>query len=196
MAAWSILLWHKTIDMLEHGTDTCAIPKSPLFINCSKNAHADPMQLETTQKKRLRNPGTVTLKHDIHKNINLSQLNIKQTQRGSYLSFSKSLLAKISKKVKGLIKSCLGCLKPHPRMKVSENTADREMVTTSTEYSSSVPYARVGWWVGCFSLCFNSSFQCHLKFSKIMLQPRTQTSSAHACGWCIKLFDLKVCGHG
>lgn len=60
MAAWSVLLWHRTIDMLEHGTQTCTIPKSPLFINCSKtnsaSASAADLMLEKT-KDMLKNPG-------------------------------------------------------------------------------------------------------------------------------------------
>ena len=60
MAAWSVLLWHKTIDMLEHGTDVCVIPKSPIFINCNKTDHVT--GLKTKQSYRtLKNPGTVIL---------------------------------------------------------------------------------------------------------------------------------------
>ena len=142
MAAWSVLLWHRTIDMLEHGTDTCTIPKSPLFITCNKSDHGKLVQ--KTQQRELRNPGTIMLQQDIHKNVKLTDLNIKQSRRGSYFSLSESLHTKIHKS-KDLTKSCFGCLKPHPRVVVNGNSADQDMVTTSVEYSSSVPYARVGW---------------------------------------------------
>ena len=145
MAAWSVLLWHRTIDMLEHGTDICTIPTNPLFINCSKSNRDNPMLLRTTQKKRLKNPGTVMLQQDLHKKVNLSDLNVRHTKRGSYLSFSKSLVSKIYKTVEGTIKNYLGCLKEDPQVTVDENRADHKMPTASAEYSSSVPYARVGW---------------------------------------------------
>jgi len=159
MAAWSVLLWYRTIDMLEHGTDTCTIPTSPLFINCSKSSHSNPMILRTTQKKALNNPGTIWLQQDIHKNVNLSDVNIKRSKRGSYLSFSTSLRAKMYEKVKKLVKSCIDCIKPkvkkiinsctdcvkpHPRVIMNDNSAD-QITATSSKYSSSVPYARVGW---------------------------------------------------
>lgn len=145
MAAWSVLLWHSTIDMLEEGTDTCTIPTNPLFINCSKSSRDNPMLPRTTQKKRLKNPGTVMLQQDLHKKVNLSDLNVRRTKRGSYMSFSKSLVSKIYEKVDGGRKKCLGCQKEDPQVTVNENRAAHEVSTVSAEYSSSVPYARVGW---------------------------------------------------
>ena len=145
MAAWSALVWHRAIDMLEHGTDTCMIPKSPLFINCNKSDLGDTALRQTKPSKRLKNPGTVTLQQSVHKTVNLSEVTIKQSKRGSFMSFTKSQISKIYKAVKRIAKSCLSCLKPHPRVIASENSADQETSTTSVEYSSSVPYARVGW---------------------------------------------------
>ena len=144
MAAWSVLLWHRTIDMLEHGTDVCTIPHSPLFINCNKSSLGNPI-VPTTQKERLKNPGTVMLQQDLHKRVNLSDLNVRRTKRGSYLSFSKSVVSKINKNIQERMKNCLGCLKEDPQVIVNENRVDDDMPTASAEYSSSVPYARVGW---------------------------------------------------
>lgn len=141
MAAWSVLLWHKTVDMLEHGTDVCVIPKSPLFINCNKSDHAT--GLKTTQSnRRLRNPGTVT-PQKIHKNVNLSDLNIKQTKRGSYFSLSESLRKKVNKN-KEFSKTCRDSQNCQPKVTANENSVDIGR-STYAEYSSSVPYARLGW---------------------------------------------------
>ena len=147
MAGWSVILWHRTIDMLEHGTGTCTIPKSPLFINCNKTDRFV-MQLKEAQlKENLKNPGTVLLRPGVHKKVNLSDINIRQSERGSYFSFSKSFKSKIKKDVKGTSKSCFECQKSHPQVTVHENKADEGMTTTYVQYSSSVPYARAGWLV-------------------------------------------------
>lgn len=144
MAAWSVLLWHKTIDMLEHGTDVCVIPKSPLFINCNKSDHAAGLKIKQSNR-RLKNPGTAILQ-EIRKNVNLSDLNIKQTKRGSYFSLSESLRTKRLNK-RELSRDCHGSENCHLKIIASENSADKVGLTTSAEYSSSVPYARLGWWV-------------------------------------------------
>lgn len=128
--------------MLEDGTDTCVIPKSPLFIHYNKSDLGYSTLRQTKPSKRLKNPGTVTLQQSVYKTVNLSEMNVKQSKRGSFMSFTKS---QISKAVKGIAKSFIGCLTPHPRVIASENRADQETPTTSVEYSSSVPYARVGW---------------------------------------------------
>ena len=144
MAAWSVLLWHKTIDMLEHGTDTCAIPKSPLFINCNESDHVT--SLKTAQSnRRLKNPGTVMLQ-EIHKNVNLSDLSIKRTKRGSYLSLPASLHAKMVKK-REISRGCHGTQNCRLKVISNEIRGDQGRSTSSAEYSSSVPYARLGWWV-------------------------------------------------
>ena len=138
MAAWSVLLWHKTIDMLEHGTDTCVIPKSPLFINCNKSNHSTGLK-RTQSNIKLKNPGTKILQ-EIYKNVNLSDLNIKQTDRGSYFSLSESLHTKVHKK-RELPRHCHGSQNCYLKVMA---TVDQGL-TTSAEYSSSVPYARLGW---------------------------------------------------
>ena len=143
MAAWSVLLWHKTIDMLEHGTDVCVIPKSPLFINCNKTDQATGLTKQSN--RRLKNPGTVILQ-EIQKNVNLSDLNIRQTQRGSYFSLPESLHAKMLSK-RELSRGCHGSENCHLGIKANENSADQAGLTTSAEYFSSVPYSRLGWWV-------------------------------------------------
>lgn len=145
MAGWSVILWHRTIDMLEHGTGTCTIPKSPLFINCNKTDRFVTQLKEAQLKENLKNPGTVLLRPGVHKKVNLSDINIRQSERGSYFSFSKSFKSKIKKDVKGMSKSCFECQKSHPRVTVHKNKADEGMTTTYVQYSSSVPYARAGW---------------------------------------------------
>ncbi|KAK2566631.1 Phosphatidylinositol-glycan-specific phospholipase D [Acropora cervicornis] len=106
MAAWSVLLWHRTIDMLEHGTQTCTIPKSPLFINCSKtnSASTSDLTLEKT-KDMLKNPGKLMILHNVHLKNNLSEIKIRKSKRGSYFSISKSLMSKMNKEVKGTTKN-------------------------------------------------------------------------------------------
>ena len=147
MAAWSVLLWHKAIDMLEHGTDVCVIPKSPLFINCNKSDHATGFKTKQSNK-RLKNPGTAIL-HEIRKNVNLSDLNIKHTERGSYFSLSESLRTKRLNK-RELPRGCHHSKNCHLKVIANENSADQVQLTTSAEYWSSVPYARLGWWVDYF----------------------------------------------
>ena len=142
MAAWSVLLWHKTIDMLEHGTDTCSIPKSPLFISCNKSEHG--ILLQRTQRQKLWNPGMIMLQQDIHKTLRLSDVNIKESRRGSFFSLSESLQSKIQK-VKNFKKSCLGSANNPPQITENVNNVDQEVTMTPVEYSSSVPYARTGW---------------------------------------------------
>lgn len=142
MAAWSVLLWHKTIDMLEHGTDVCVIPKSPLFINCNKTDHATGLKTKQSNRK-LKNPGTVILQ-EIHKKVNLSDLNIRRTERGSYLSLSESLQAKTLNK-RELSWGCRGSENCHLEVIANENSADQVPLTTPAEYWSSMPYARLGW---------------------------------------------------
>ena len=143
MAAWSVLLWHKTIDMLEHGTDVCVIPKSPLFIKCNKS---DPATVLSRRQlnRNLKNPGTVTVLQEMYKNMDFSDLNVKQTKRGSYFSISESLHQKMlkSKNVSG---HCHGSQNCHLKVISNENSADQGTLTISAEYSSSVPYARLGW---------------------------------------------------
>lgn len=142
MAAWSVLLWHKTIDMLEHGTDTCSIPKSPLFISCNKSEHG--ILLQRTQQQKLWNPGMIMLQRDIHTTLRLSDVNIKQSRRGSFFSFSESLQSKIQK-VKNFKKTCLGSANHPPQIAENVNNVDQEVTMTPVEYSCSVPYARTGW---------------------------------------------------
>ena len=144
MAAWSVLLWHKSIDMLEHGTDVCVIPKSPLFINCNKTGHATGLKTKQSNRK-LKNPGTAILQ-EIHKKVNLSDLNIRRTERGSYLSLSESLQAKALNK-RELSRGCHGSENCHLKVIANENNVDQVGLTTPAEYWSSVPYARLGWWV-------------------------------------------------
>lgn len=144
MAAWSVLLWHKTIDMLEHGTDSCVIPKSPLFISCNMSDHATGLKRKQSNR-RLKNPGT-TMLQEFRKNMDLSELNIKQTKRGSYFSLSESLRTKVIKK-RELSRGCDGSQTCHLKVIAHENHKDQGRLTTSAEYSSSVPYARLGWWV-------------------------------------------------
>lgn len=144
MAAWSGLLWHKTIDMLEHGTDTCVIPKSPLFINCNESNFSSGLK-RTQPNRRLKNPGT-TMLQEFRKNLNLSDLNIKQTSRGSYFSLSDSLRTKSIKK-RELSRGCHGSQNCRLKVITDQDRTDQGRLTTSAEYSSSVPYARLGWWV-------------------------------------------------
>ena len=144
MAAWSVLLWHKTIDMLEHGTDVCVIPKSPLFINCNKSDQATALKTKKSMR-RLKNPGTVILQ-ELGKKVNLSDLNIRQTERGSYFSLSESLRSKTLNK-RELSRGCPGSENCHLEVIANDNTADQVGLTKSAEYWCSVPYARLGWWV-------------------------------------------------
>ena len=142
MAAWSVLLWHKTIDMLEHGTDVCVIPKSPLFINCNKSDHATALKTKKSMRT-LKNPGTVILQ-ELGKKVNLSDLNIRQTERGSYFSLSESLHSKALNK-RELSRGCHGSENCHLKVITNENSANQVALTKSAEYWSSVPYARLGW---------------------------------------------------
>ncbi|CAH3188460.1 unnamed protein product, partial [Porites evermanni] len=142
LCSWSVLLWHKTIDMLEHGTDTCSIPKSPLFISCNKSEHG--ILLQRTQRQKLWNPGMIMLQQDIHKTLRLSDVNIKQSRRGSFFSLSESLQSKIQK-LKNFKKTCLGSANNPPQITENVNNVDQEVTMTPVEYSSSVPYARTGW---------------------------------------------------
>ena len=144
MAAWSVLLWHKTIDMLEHGTDVCVIPKSPLFINCNKSDQATALKTKKSMR-RLKNPGTVILQ-ELGKKVNLSDLNIRQTERGSYFSLSESLRSKTLNK-REFSRGCPGSENCHLEVIANDNTADQVGLTKSAEYWCSVPYARLGWWV-------------------------------------------------
>lgn len=142
MAAWSVLLWHKTIDMLEHGTDVCTIPHSPLFISCNKSDPATVLSRRQFDKK-LKNPGTVT-PAEILKLVDFSDINFKQTKRGTYFSLSESLHKKMLKN-KNVSRGCHGSQNCHLRETSSENRVDQETLSKSAEYSSSVPYARLGW---------------------------------------------------
>ena len=142
MAAWSVLLWHKTIDMLEHGTDVCVIPKSPLFINCNKSDHVTALKTKMSMR-RLKNPGTVILQ-ELGKKVNLSDLNIRQTERGSYFSLSESLHSKALNK-RELSRVCHSSENCHLKVITNENSANQVALTKSSEYWSSVPYARLGW---------------------------------------------------
>ena len=141
MAAWSVLLWHKTIDMLEHGTDVCTIPHSPLFVSCNKSDPATVLSRRQFDKK-LKNPGTVT-PAEILKLVDFSDINFKQTKRGTYFSLSESLHKKMLKN-KNVSRGCHGSQNCHLRETSSENRVDQE-TSKSAEYSSSVPYARLGW---------------------------------------------------
>ena len=142
MAAWSVLLWHKTIDMLEHGTDVCVIPHSPLFISCNKSDSATASSRRQLDKK-IKNPGTVT-PAEILKLADFSNINMKQTKRGTYFSLSESLHEKMLKS-KSLSRDCHGSQNCHLKVMSNENSADKRALLMSAEYSSSVPYARLGW---------------------------------------------------
>lgn len=142
MAAWSILLWHKTIDMLEHGTDVCVIPHSPLFISCNTSDSATASSRRQLDKK-LKNPGTVT-PAEILKLADFSNINMKQTKRGTYFSLSESLHEKMLKS-KSLSRDCHGSQNCHLKVMSNENSADKRALLMSAEYSSTVPYARLGW---------------------------------------------------
>ena len=152
MAAWSVLLWHRTVDMLEHGTQTCTTPKSPLFINCSKtnSASTSDLTLEKT-KDMLKDPGKVMILHDVHLKNNLSEIKIRKSKRGSYFSISKLLMSKMNKKVTGTTKNGFEYPKSHRPVSLQEDQDNQKVLQTSAEYSCSVSYARTGWLVDCLT---------------------------------------------
>lgn len=76
--------------MLEDGTDTCVIPKSPLFIHYNKSDLGYSTLRQTKPSKRLKNPGTVTLQQSVHKTVNLSE-RILSSLKGEVLCHLQSL---------------------------------------------------------------------------------------------------------
>lgn len=77
MAAWTGLIWHDAITMLEHGTNTCKIPRNPLFIQCNKSK-----ELLSQTTTVLKNPGTVFhLKS--YEGLSLMDINAISTKRGT-----------------------------------------------------------------------------------------------------------------
>ena len=141
MAAWSSVLWHDTVDMLEHGTETCFLPHSPLFINCNQSNHAI---LKTMGVRKLKNPGTVLLQ-GVLDGLKPSDLNIKQTARGSLLSLSESLRTKLYQSQNSQLPGYREYMKRrYPQVIRNTHTTDLHTVKIA-EYSCSVPYAQLGW---------------------------------------------------
>lgn len=78
MAGWSTLLWHDTITMLEHGTNTCIIPRNPLFIQCNKT-RGNPSQIDYPL---LKNPGTVVPLEELLQHSKIDDVQTLSTQQG------------------------------------------------------------------------------------------------------------------
>ena len=137
MAAWSSLLWHDTVDMIEHGTDTCKIPKSPLFIQCNASRH--PIPASNSKNRNLKNPGVV-LAEEVFDGLSPSDMMVRHSERGVHFSPSPNLLDKLrpSKKTSVTQKrreNYVSALISSRGNQVSYKTA---------VYSTKTPYARLG----------------------------------------------------
>lgn len=136
MAAWSGLIWHDAIDMLEHGTNFCYVPKSPLFIHCNKTK-----TIRESREIALRNPGTISVP-ELLEIFKLSDVEVKRTDQGIYLSLKENFIHEIFTQ----------SLKEKIELKGRENSDkiifDRntgEMTYQSASYSTKTSYANLGW---------------------------------------------------
>ena len=129
MAAWSSLLWHDTVDMLEHGVSFCHVPESPLFIKCNKSRHSAE---SPTKNKKFKNPGQALPKELFHI-VSPEHVVTVKSERGIHFSPVEGLLeAKKLDKQEGL-QSVL----------VKRNVDQKNI--KSAVYTTKVQYARLGW---------------------------------------------------
>ena len=136
MAAWSSLLWHDTVDMLEYGTSFCHVPKSPLFIKCNASRHA---VKELVSSTKLKNPGPV-LPKDLFQVVPTEHVVAVTSDRGIHLSPSVELLRTVERQKK---------VKTGERNKGFKSSYKQQKkdatIIKSAVYTTKVPYSRLGW---------------------------------------------------
>ncbi|EDO37905.1 predicted protein [Nematostella vectensis] len=138
MAGWTGLIWHDAIDMLEHGTNICNVPHSPISIHCNTTRRkrlASPLQ-----EKTLKNPG---LSIPISELLDMSSLSledivVEETHRGILYSARKHLNKRIAHQ-RQMIKPKITSPKP------IVNMAQDDLSYKSATYGLKQAYAKLGW---------------------------------------------------
>lgn len=139
MAAWSGLIWHDTIDMLEHGTNFCYVPKNPLFIRCNKTR-----TISEPKETALKNPGIISLPAELLENFKLSDVEVKRTDQGIYLSLKENLIHEIfTQSLKERKIELSQGIKKNGKITFNRNIG--ELVYRSASYSTKTSYAKLGW---------------------------------------------------
>ncbi|XP_013399325.1 phosphatidylinositol-glycan-specific phospholipase D isoform X2 [Lingula anatina] len=122
MAAWTDNLWHTTLYMLENGTESCQIPKNPLYINCGNTSKS------FLDKRKVKNG---FFSKPLMHGLSPKDVLVRKSKRGAYLTLGMELKKRLRLATR----------------KISDSTirAQPKQVQPKAVYRVNSTYARLGW---------------------------------------------------
>ncbi|XP_035660620.1 phosphatidylinositol-glycan-specific phospholipase D-like isoform X1 [Branchiostoma floridae] len=129
MAVWTANIWNNAIYMLDHGMSACSVPHNPLYIRC--NADHIPVPQNDREKNGFY------LRPNIG-DLTLADVTIRRTDRGVYLRPGRKLKDRLLSFEKSSLLNHKGGFHGNA-------INDDGLTSPDATYTSSMPYARLGW---------------------------------------------------
>lgn len=126
MAAWSSLIWHELVHLIEKGFASCQIPKNTLYLRCSRDKRRKKNEMGRTSKIKARK---ISLIH--FRNVNDKDIKMTQTLRGVRFN------------IRG--ESALKLQAVKEKFKQSKNIKQRHWRKEPITFSTKNKYAKLGW---------------------------------------------------
>ncbi|XP_019619337.1 PREDICTED: phosphatidylinositol-glycan-specific phospholipase D-like [Branchiostoma belcheri] len=129
MAVWTANIWHHAIHMLDNGMSACSVPHNPLYIRCN----ADHMPATRND----RNKNGFYMRPNIG-DLTLADVSVTRTDRGVYFRPGQRLKDRLLAFKKSSLLNY--------REGFHDDTSnDFGLTSPDATYTSSMPYARLGW---------------------------------------------------
>lgn len=130
MAAWSSIIWHESVHLIEKGSAACEMPRNTLYIRCTPEKS---MGLSDYNNEIRRRPRQISLIH--FKNVNSADIKITRASRGAYFDIRGKTAEKLQA-MEGYRQTALD------KRKIF---GQHHWESKSPIFSTKVKYAELGW---------------------------------------------------